>query len=98
MTTIWIAAAIVGIIVLRRFSAVAGSAFAMLVTIVLGVWGYWSYHEGGGVGIIFADRKIPEMGFYAILGIWFSLELYSLVKNVKRSSRADDQEPEPPPD
>ncbi len=84
MSTLWIAAAIVAIIVLRRYSPVAGSAFAVVVTLVIAGWGTWVYNQGGGVGLVFSRQQVPAAAFYAVIGLWFGVELFGLIRNIKR--------------
>jgi hypothetical protein len=95
VSTIWIAAAVVAIIVLRRISPVAGSIFAMVVVLVLGGWGYYAYHHGGGIGLVFAERQLPQALFYVIIAVWFALEAYGLMRQLRRRpqrTQSDSQE------
>ena len=89
----WIAAAVVAIIVLRRFAPIAGSAFAVLVTIAIAIWGYSVYSKGGGVGLVFMQREVPQAAFYAVIAGWFGLEVFGLIRNLRRrpqKTAADD--------
>lgn len=94
MSTLWIAAAIVAIIVLRRQAPVAGSAFAVVVTVAVAGWGYWTYQQGGGVGLVFSNQQVPESAFYTVIGLWFGVEVFGLVRNIRRrpqKTALDDQ-------
>jgi hypothetical protein len=92
VSTLWIAGAIIGIIVLRRISPVAGSAFAVVVTLVIAGWGAWTYNQGGGVGLVFSNQRVPEPAFFAVIGLWFAIEVYGLVRNVRRRARSAEEE------
>ena len=87
-TTIWIAAAVVGIIILRRVSRIVGGIFAVLVTMGVAFWGYWVYSHDGGLA--FAGVALPQTAFYAIVAAWFGLELFGVVQHLRKRKTAKD--------
>ena len=83
---IWIALAIVAVIVLRRFSAIAGSALGLTVAAAVGMWGFVVYSGGGKMVFLFGS--VPPAGFYAAIAVWLAVEAYSLTKAVQRRRAA----------
>ena len=81
-STLWIAVAIIAVIIIRRFSRLIGSSLGLAVSLVLAGWGYWIYHQGGGIA--FAGFRLSEAIFYAFVGLWVALELFELSRSLRR--------------
>ena len=81
---------VVSVIVVRRFSAVAGSIVAMLVALALGAVGYASYDQGGIVKFAFIELTRPV--FLGLIGAWFGLETWGLVRALKRRTQTEPEE------
>ncbi|MBI3178080.1 MAG: hypothetical protein HYZ27_00365 [Deltaproteobacteria bacterium] len=88
--TVWIAVAIVVVLVTRRFSPLVGSALGILLTTSLLVWGIWTYGQGGGMA--FAGVPIPRIVFLLLIAAWFGVEAFSLWQALK-ARRLRAQEP-----
>ncbi len=88
--TVWIAVAIVVVLVTRRFSPIAGSVLGMLLTVTLFTWGLWTYDQGGGMA--FAGVPIPRIVFLLLIAAWFAVEVFALRQNL-RARRLRAQEP-----
>jgi hypothetical protein len=95
VTSIIIAAAVLGIIVLRRFNRIAGSVLAMLIAAGIGVWGFIIYGEGGGLA--FAGWELPRTVFLGIIVVWIGLEGLSLWQTLRRRKRPAAEEAEAAP-
>jgi TRAP-type C4-dicarboxylate transport system permease small subunit len=85
MPTVWLALAVVAIIVLRRYARIAGSCLAIAVILAVLGWGYWTYAHGGAIA--FAGVMISPKVFYGLVAVWFALETYSLVLHVRLRRR-----------
>ncbi len=86
--TIWIALAIVIVVVARRFSPIAGAALAASLSIALGVWGYFVYFVPPVGNVAFAGFPLKPPAFYALVALWFSFEMYGLYKVLKMKNSA----------
>ena len=91
-STLWIAAAIVIVIVIRRFSRRIASALGLAVSVLLAGWGYWVYRNSGGIAL--AGFPISEGLFYGFVGLWAALESFELVlsRKKRRSAAAADDD------
>lgn len=83
MSRIWIALGIVAIMVLRRFSPIAGSSLAIIFAFVIAGWGTWVYNQNGGVGLVFMNTTLPQQAFYGIIAVWCGLEIWGLIRNIR---------------
>lgn len=90
MPQVWIIGAVIAVIAVRRFSRLAGSILGMCVAIGLGFWGHSTFTHGAGVA--FAGVRLSEPVFLALVAAWLSMEVYSLIKAIKRRGKHEDAE------
>lgn len=83
---VWIIVAVVAVVILRRFSRLAGSALGMLVAVAIGVWGGVTFDQGAGIALLGFPLSRPV--FIGLVGVWFAIEGYGLVQALRRRSRA----------
>ncbi len=82
------------VIIVRRFSPVAGSIVAMTVALILGAVGYASYAQGGvvGFGVEGASVQMTRPVFMSLIGVWFGLETWGLVRALKRRTQKEPED------
>jgi hypothetical protein len=85
--TLYIALALLAVVVARRLSAVIGSGLGILVAIGLGVWGALTFGQGGGMTFI-GVRLSPVVffGFVVLLGTVEVLNLYVVLRRRRARS------------
>ncbi|MCK5689406.1 hypothetical protein KAI87_09060 [Myxococcota bacterium] len=86
--TIWIVLAIGVVVIARRFSPIIGASLAALLSITLGVWGYFVYFVPPIGTVAFAGFPLKPPAFYALVVIWFGFEIYGLIKVLKMKNSA----------
>lgn len=82
MSTLWIAGAILVVVIIRRFSRLLGSALGMVLSVLVGGWGIWVYRHGGGLNLVGFEITAPA--FMTLLAIWLGLEWLQLRQELKR--------------
>ena len=98
--TLWIALAIIVVFITRKFSRPLGSALGLVMSLVVAGWGYWVYHQGGGMSLL--AFRLPAGLFYGLAALWAALEVFELQRTLRRRrakesppADADDSEPAP---
>ena len=83
-STLWIAIAIIAVIIIRRFSRLVGSSLGLLTSFMLAGWGYWVYHHAPNVGISFAGFHLAEGMFYGFVALWAALEVFEISRAIAK--------------
>jgi hypothetical protein len=91
-STLWIAAAIVVVIVVRRFSRLVGSAMGLVTSFVLAGWGYLVFKAGGGINLL--GFEMSHGLFYGFVALWAGLEVFELFRAVNRKRQLKNRPPE----
>ncbi|MBI5508555.1 MAG: hypothetical protein HY903_07365 [Deltaproteobacteria bacterium] len=94
MPTLWIAGAIITVMVVRRFSRLVGALLGLVVSAVMAGWGYWVFHHGGAMA--FAGVQLSPSIFYVLVAFWAALECFEIVRHARR--RQPPPPSAPPPD
>ncbi len=94
--TLYLATALLVIVVLRRFLPIAAAILGILVSIGVGAWGLQTHAQGGGMA--FLGKKVPLTAFFVFVILLFVFELLNLyvaITRRRRLSARHEQDPEP---
>jgi hypothetical protein len=88
-SSIWIAAAIIVVIVVRRFSRLVGAAMGLVTSFVLAGWGYWVFKAGGGIALL--GFELSQGLFYGFVALWTGMEIFELIRAINKRKRLKDK-------
>ena len=71
-----IVATVTFVVILRRFSPIAGAIVAMISAVGIGTWGHLSYEAGRQLALIRLPLS-PSL-FFIFIGLWLMLECWNL--------------------
>jgi hypothetical protein len=80
--TLYIAIALLAVIVLRQIAARAAAVVGMLVALGIGAWGVVTYTRGGGMA--FLGARIPPVAFFGFVAVLLAFEAMNLSLAMKR--------------
>jgi len=91
--TFWIAAAVVIIMVVRRFSPIIAAIFGLALAAALAAWGHLTIAKGAGIA--FAGFHLSEPAFFVLVAVWVAIEMYALTTALRQRRlrrQADEEE------
>ncbi len=89
--TLYIAIALLAVIVTRQIAARVAAVLGMLVALGIGVWGVFTYTRGGGMA--FLGARIPPVAFFGFVVVLLAFEALNLALAQQRHRRRAAAEP-----
>lgn len=83
--TLYIAIALLAVIVTRQIAARVAAVLGMLVALGIGAWGVFTYARGGGMA--FLGARIPPVAFFGFVAVLLAFEALNLVLAQQRHRR-----------
>ena len=87
--TLYIALALIVVVVLRRFAPVPASIGGIGVALGVGAWGAYTYQRG--IGMTFLGSALPPTVFFVAVAVLLGFEVLNLSLALKRKHREPPQ-------
>ncbi len=79
--------AVIGVIVIRRFSPIVGGGLGMAVAIGITAWGVITFGKGDGMALLGFPLHLPI--FLVLVGGWFLVEAYGTVRAIRKRTKKE---------